>query len=229
MYGVEPESIESRSKKVGRKDAMKRKAKWMMTLLAASMLAGCANGPVVQNTAFSRREPTRVRALLIVVDDSLFAEASDASDGSRFARSLGSTLKDTAGSIPVTLLQIDSPSDARTLPRTILSSHATQIMMVKATRVTTGTQGGASATWQLAISDVTASMVPDANDPAKTVERVVMRTFYRDQARANVDDSLGLLFRSQSFAQQLGMAIADKLRADHVLTPDDSPPPTLNE
>ena len=205
---------------------MKRRIRWVMSLWAASMVAGCASGPVVKNTAFNRQEPTRVRSLLIVVDDTLFGEASDAAKGARFARTLGSTLKDTAGSIPVTLLQIDSASDARALPRTILSSHATQMMVIKATRVTTRSRGGDSAIWQLAISDVSATVVPDATNPSKSGTRVVTRTFYRDQAEANFDDTLGLLIRGQnSFAEQLGMAIADRLRADHVLMPDDSPAP----
>jgi hypothetical protein len=208
------------------RDTMKRRIRWVMSLWAASMIAGCASGPVVQNTAFNRREPTRVRSLLIVVDDTLFREASDAATGARFARTLGSTLKDRAGSIPVTLLQIDFPSDARALPRTIMSSHATQIMVVKATRVTTRSRGADSAIWQLALSDVSASVVPDATDPSKSATRVVMRTFYRDQVEANVDDTLGLLISGQnSFARELGTAIADKLHADHVLTPDDSSAP----
>jgi len=175
---------------------------------------------------FNRQEPTRVHSLLIVVDDTLFGETSDAASGSRFARTLGSTLKNTAGSIPVTLLQIDSASDARALPKTILSSHATQMMVVKATRVTTRSQGSASAVWQLSLSDVSASAVPDPADPTKSGTSVVTKTFYRDQVEANVDNSLGLLIRGEnSFAQQLGVVIGDKLRADHVLTPDDPSAP----
>jgi len=95
---------------------MKRRMGWLTSLLAMSMITGCASSPAVHQATFLRHEPTRVRSLLIVVDDTLFVEASREGDGARFARTLGSTLKNAAGSIPVTLLLIDSESDAKALP-----------------------------------------------------------------------------------------------------------------
>lgn len=192
------------------------------------MVAGCVSTPVVHNTAFNRNEPTRVRSLLIVIDDTLFGVASDAADGSHYSRALGATLKDNAGSIPVTLLQIDSASDGRALPRTILSSHATQMMVVKATRVTTRSRGLDTAVWQLTLSDVSASMSPNAADPSKSDTHVVVKSFYHDEVEATVDGSLDLLIHgTDSGAQQLGMAIAERLRMDHVMTPYDSPAPVV--
>ncbi|OXC76913.1 hypothetical protein [Caballeronia sordidicola] len=164
-----------------------------------------------------------MRSLLIVVDDPLFGEASRKRDGNHFANSLGSTLGANAGSIPVTLLQIDSEADARALPKTILSSHATQIMLVKATRVTTTSRGDAEAVWQLAISDVNASIVPNEHDPSRPNTRVEMKTFYREQISADVIAGLDIFVGGiDKNAEKMGLAIAARLREEHVLTPDPS-------
>ncbi len=195
----------------------------MAMLCAASIIAGCASGPVVRTTANGRQEPTRVRSLLIVVDDSLFGEASRKREGNHFANSLGSTLRANAGSIPVTLLQIDSEADARALPKTILSSLATQIMVVKATRVTTTSRGDAEAVWQLAISDVNASIVPNEHDPSRPNTRVEMKTFYREQISAVVIAGLDIFVGGiDKNAEKMGLAIAARLREEHMLTPDPS-------
>lgn len=192
-------------------------------LCVASLIAGCANDPEVNTTSYQRQEPTRVRSLLIVVDDSLFDDARRRRDGRRFANSLGNTLRDTAGSIPVTLLQFDSAADARALPRTILSSHATQIMFVKASRVTTTSRGDAEAVWQLTLSDVNASIVPNDHDPSRPNTRVEMKTFYREQISAVVTAGLDFFVGGvDKNAEKMGMAIAARLREDHVLTPDSS-------
>jgi len=210
---------------------MKRRMGWLTSLLAMSMITGCASSPAVHQATFLRHEPTRVRSLLIVVDDTLFVEASREGDGARFARTLGSTLKNAAGSIPVTLLLIDSESDAKALPQTILSSHATQIMVIKATRITTYSQGAAKAVWQLTISDVNATPLPDAMHPSKPGTRIVTQAFYRDEVDAIVNRPLDIFVGGlDSNALAMGTAIADRLRADHPLMLEDSPasvqPPT---
>jgi hypothetical protein len=192
----------------------------MAMLCAASILAGCASGPDVRTTVNGRHEPTRVRSLLIVVDDSVFEEASHGWEGRHFARALGSTLKDTAGSIPVTLLQIDSGDDPRALPKTIMSSQATQIMYLQATSVTTRGER-VEAVWQLAISDVDASIVLDEHDAGGYMTRVVAKTFYRERIHAPVTAGLDILVGGiGKHGSEMGMAIGARLRDEHVLTPD---------
>jgi hypothetical protein len=190
-------------------------------LCAASMLAGCANEPTVHTTAYTRHEPTRVRSLLIVIDDSLFDDAARKRDGQRFARTLGATLRDTAGSIPVTLVQIDSEQDARALPKTILSSQPSQIMTVKASRVRTTSRGDAEAVWQLFIGDVEASAIPNERDPSRPGTRVRTDVFYHERIDAVVTAGMDFLVGGiDRNAVQMGQAIAARLRSEHVLTPD---------
>jgi hypothetical protein len=203
---------------------MRRALGWLVSLWAASMIVGCTSEPVVRTATVHRQEPTRVRSLLIVVDDTLFSEAYREGTGARFSRTLGTTLKDTAGSIPVTLLQIDSASDPSALPKVIQSSHATQMMVVKATHLTTSSRGDAKAIWQVTVADLIVSQLPDTGDPSTPQTRIVTRAFYRDEVDAIVNTPLDLIDGGlDSNAQQMGRAIADKLRADHVLTPSDSP------
>ncbi|WP_050452138.1 hypothetical protein [Candidatus Burkholderia verschuerenii] len=198
---------------------MKRSTILAMLLIAASLVAGCAGGPEVRTVGYKRQQPTPVGSLLIVVDDTLFRQASRMRNGHDFASTLGATLRDASAPIPVTLLQIDSETDARALPRTIMSSHATQIMLVKATRVTTTNRGEAEAVWQLTLSDVNASYVPDERDHSRTNTRVEMRPFYREQISSVV--RVGMDFLTEGMdkrAQDMGLAIAARMREDHVLT-----------
>lgn len=208
-------------------DVMKRAVRSIATLCMASIITGCTNAPVVNNTQLIRHEPTRVRSLLIVVDDTLFSKSIDAEDGPRFARTLGATLKDNVGSIPVTLLQIDSFPDKSAVAKTILSSHATQVMWVRATHLTTRSSGGIDfATWQLTLSDVNITVWHEAEDPSKSHTRILTPVFYRDEVEGAVYGTLDLLVKGEdSGPQHLGMALADQLRKDRVIIPDDTSPP----
>jgi hypothetical protein len=192
-------------------------------LLSASMLAGCASGPDVRTTSYRRQQPTPVRSLLIVVDDRLFERAHLKREGGHFASSLGATLKNTAGSIPVSLLQIDSDTDARTLPRTLLATHATQIMSVTAVSTRANLRGYAEATWQLTLSDVTATIVPDEHDASQMNTRVETRPFYQQEIDSILWKGLdALIGGTEKNAETMGQAIAARLRADHALRPDPS-------
>jgi hypothetical protein len=192
-------------------------------LLTASMLAGCVISPEVHTTSYRRTQPTPVRSLLIVVDDSLFQEAEFVRSGPHFANTLGRTLRDTAGSIPVTVLQIDSEMDQRRLPGTLLSTHATQIMTVRAIRINSSSRSGSDAVWQLTLADVNATLVPDERDPTRTNTRVETRPFYQQRINGTVSKGFDFLVGGvDKNAETMGQAIAARLREDHVLRPDAS-------
>ena len=122
----------------------------------------------------------------------------------------------------MTLLQVDSEIDARALPRTLLSSHATQMMVVRATRIRTTSRGDAETIWQPAISDVNATKVPNEQDPEQFNTRVETKTFYREQISATVSKGLTDLIADgvDDNAKKMGLAIAARLREEHVLAPD---------
>ncbi|GAB5096761.1 MULTISPECIES: hypothetical protein [unclassified Caballeronia] len=200
---------------------MMRRAGLATLLCAASILSGCASGPEVLSTVNARQQPTKVRSLLIVVDSSLFGDSWNAGAGRHFAHTLGDTLRETAGSIPVTLLRLDSEADSRALPKIIMSSHATQLMQVKAVRVTSRSRGDTEAVWQVTLSDVKASLVPTEQDPSRFNTRVEMNTFYQQKISASVSEHMDFLLGGiDKSAAETGNAIGARLRAAHVMTPD---------
>lgn len=213
-----------------KRNAIKRTIKWTLAMCAAGTIAGCTSTPVVHSATFSRQEPTPVRSLLVVVDDSVFAQASESGTGSAFARELGATLKQNSAPIPVTVLQFDSGFDRPAFFSALVRVHATQLMTIKASQLKTTSRGDDRAVWNLVLMDVTATEIPNDKDPSKPLIHVESHTFYHDQVDSPVDGSIDALVDEKNAPpRRMGMAILDELRADHVLVPDASLLPAASQ
>jgi hypothetical protein len=209
---------------------MKRAVGWLVAVCLAGSVVGCAE-PVAHTAALKRSTPTPVRSLLIVVDDSVFAEVDHLYGGRAFTDALAATLRDNAGSIPVTLLEVHDTNAVPLIGNKLLTSHATQVMTVRATRVTTTLRGNApdssSSVWHLSVADVHRTSIPDPRDPSKVGTRIEERVFYREVLDSPVSGGVLDLATGgpASTARVLAQEVNDRLRQDHVLTPDTSPAP----
>ncbi|MFD1560160.1 hypothetical protein ACFSHT_31700 [Paraburkholderia silviterrae] len=196
-------------------------AKLFAVSVAAILIAGCAQPEILQESR-APGEVAKVRSLLIAVDGSAFSNAQFGHYGRLYINAMGETLRDSAGSIPVSLVTTDAMQLQDEIAKAVISTKPSQIMRLHTVSVTSTRGRPIEAVWQVDITNVSVRTIDAASDPGKFQTQITSRAVYRVQL-SGPTCLAGLITteaRVESCGREMGNTIASRLRTVHVMTPE---------
>ncbi|MDN7562286.1 hypothetical protein [Burkholderia orbicola] len=183
-----------------------------------TLVSGCINTPPnLLRESSAGIAPSAAHNILVIVNGTAFDAPIFGSQGPAYLSGLGQGTQEALTNIPTKVIRIDAMEFDNQVQQTITAMRPSHVIRLSTVSELSRRGTPISATWQIDVSNVTATPVPAANGrPANT--HFTVQPIYRAQADGETcidTDSL-----AKKCGTEMGKLLGNAVRAAHVMLLD---------